>query len=136
MSVVDGMMTLVVTPPKPGPMREATANSITREVKSYNVAAFCRGLGLAPQGPDEDPHRSKAMYVLGRLQDRKLPELLELARAVLAEWDDFHLQAMVFRLQAMVDRTGVAVELGSGAPSSFHGPGVLSVISRTCGWKA
>lgn len=94
------MMRLVVMPPKPGPMREAIANSIAREVKSYNVAAFCERLGLAPQGPDEDPHRSKAMYVLARLQERKLPELLELARAVLAEWDDDH-------LQALVDRTGV-----------------------------
>jgi hypothetical protein len=99
-SVLGGMMRLVVMPPKPGPMREAIANSIAREVKSYNVAAFCERLGLAPQGPDEDPHRSKAMYVLARLQERKLPELLELARAVLAEWDDDH-------LQALVDRTGV-----------------------------
>jgi hypothetical protein len=98
--VLGGMMRLVVMPPKPGPMREAIANSIAREVKSYNVAAFCERLGLAPQGPDEDPHRSKAMYVLARLQERKLPELLELARAVLAEWDDDH-------LQALVDRTGV-----------------------------
>jgi hypothetical protein len=101
------MMRLVVTPPKPGPMREAMASSIAREVKSYNVAAFCEGLGLAPQGPDEDPHRSKAMYVLARLQDRKLPDLLEVARAVLAEWDDDHLQALVDRTAI----TGVAGEL-------------------------
>jgi hypothetical protein len=51
--------------------------------------------------------RSKGMYVIGRLRDRKLPELLDLAGAVLSEWDDDHLQDMVDRAST----TGVAGEL-------------------------
>jgi len=41
----------------------------------------------------EDPFRSKFTYVKSRLQERRLPELLDIARAVLAEWDDDDLRA-------------------------------------------
>src|SRR5882757_781306 len=78
-------------------MREAIASSIARELKSYEVAEFCERLGLERAGPDEDPFRSKAVYVRARLQKLGLPELVTLARAVLAEWDDDALQELVHR---------------------------------------
>jgi very-short-patch-repair endonuclease len=94
-------------PPKPGPLRDAIAGSIAREVKAYDVAAFCEGLGLAAQREGEDPFRSKFTYVKSRLQERRLPELLDIARAVLAEWDDDDLEQLVARGGA----AGVAGEL-------------------------
>lgn len=82
---------------KPRPMRDAIANSIAEELKAYDVAAFCVRLGLAPQGEGEDPMRSKRSYVLPRLQHLGMPELIELARVVLSEWDDDALQDLVYR---------------------------------------
>jgi len=97
----------VGVPPKPGPLRDAIANSIAREVKAYDVAAFCETVGLPAQRDGEDPFRSKAIYVKSRLQDRKLPDLLTIARAVLAEWDDDELEQLVARAGV----TGVPGEL-------------------------
>jgi hypothetical protein len=93
--------------PKPGPLRDAIASSIAREVKAYDVAAFCEGLGLAAQREGEDPFRSKFTYVKSRLQERRLPELIDMARTVLAEWDDDDLE----QLLASAGATGVAGEL-------------------------
>jgi hypothetical protein len=93
--------------PKPGPLRDAIASSIAREVKAYDVAAFCEGLGLAAQREGEDPFRSKFTYVKSRLQERRLPELIDVARTVLAEWDDDDLE----QLLASAGATGVAGEL-------------------------
>lgn len=92
--------------PKPNAVREAIADSIATNLKSYNVAAFCERLGLAAQGED-DPFRSKRLYVLVRLQGHGLPDLLPVARALLSEWDDPQLQALVDQLGV----TGVAGEL-------------------------
>ncbi|MEJ1936438.1 hypothetical protein WDZ92_40105, partial [Nostoc sp. NIES-2111] len=93
--------------PKPNAVREAIADSIAANLKSYNVAAFCERLGLAAQGKDDDPSRSKRLYVQARLQGHGLPELLPVARVVLSEWDDPQLQATVDLLGV----TGVAGEL-------------------------
>ena len=38
----------------------------------YDVAAFCVRLGLRFQGDDEDPFRSKHVYVKSRLQERRV----------------------------------------------------------------
>jgi very-short-patch-repair endonuclease len=94
-------------PPKPGPMRDAIANSVAANLKSYDVAAFCERIGLAAQRPGEDPFRSKRLYVNARLQELDLAALAPVARKVLAEWDDEDLQQLVDRVGA----TGVAGEL-------------------------
>lgn len=94
-------------PPKPGPVREAIANAIATNLKEYHVAAFCERIGLAPQGPDEEPFRSKRVYVNARLQELDLAGLVPIARTVLAEWDDDDLQELVDR----AGTTGVAGEL-------------------------
>lgn len=94
-------------PPKPGAVRDAIAESVAANLRSYDVAAFCERIGLAPQGPNEDPFRSKRLYVNARLQAIDLAGLMPIARAVLAEWDDEVLQELVDRAGI----TGVAGEL-------------------------
>lgn len=85
----------MTTPPKPHDVRVAIADSIAEHLKSYDVAAFCESLGLAPAAPDEDPFKSKRLYVSARLTGKSLTELLTLSRRLLAEWDDPALQALI-----------------------------------------
>ncbi len=82
-------------PPKPHDLRAAIADSIAEHLKSYDVAAWCESLGLAPAAPGEDPFRSKRLYVSARLTDKSLPDLMTLSRRLLAEWDDPVLQVMI-----------------------------------------
>jgi hypothetical protein len=100
-------MTAAARPLKPGPMRDAIADSIAENLKSYEVAAFCERIGLAAQRPGEDPFRSKRLYVNARLQELDLAALVPVARKVLAEWDDDQLQTLLDRAGV----TGVAGEL-------------------------
>lgn len=81
--------------PKPGPLRDAIAESLATELKAYDVAEFCERLGLAPQREAEDPFRSKFVYVKSRLQSCNLSELLDIARRILEEWDDAQLQSLI-----------------------------------------
>lgn len=91
---------------KPEPLRQAIAGSISANVKAYNVPEFCRQVGLA--AADEDSAwNSKAVYVAGLLQGWELPELLEVAHRVLAQWDDEELQELV----AMAGVRGVRGDL-------------------------
>src|SRR5680860_414178 len=80
-----------------------------RRVSSTDSATRCAMLSCRPRvmptyadaapvvspttSQGEDPFRSKFTYVKSRLQERRLPELLDIARAVLAEWDDDDLRA-------------------------------------------
>ena len=73
---------------KPNSLRDAIASSLADKVKAYDVAAWCVRLGLAEQGPDEDPFRSKFIYVKSRLTSREMPDLLRIAQTLLDEWDD------------------------------------------------
>lgn len=93
--------------PKPQPMRDAIAESLWLHVKDYDLAEFCERLGLPAQREREDPGRSKRGYVKARLNLLGLHELVPIARAVLAEWDDEALQELVDRAGAL----GVAGEL-------------------------
>jgi len=84
---------------KPEPLRQAIANSISGNVKAYNVASFCDHVGVS--GVDDDSAwRSKAIAVSNALQGLQVPELLEVAHRVLAEWDDEALQQLVDRAGA------------------------------------
>lgn len=88
-------------------MREAIAESLWSHVKDYDLAEFCERLGLAAQREGEEPGRSKRGYVKARLNLLGLHELVPIARALLAEWDDEDLQDLVDRAGAL----GVAGEL-------------------------
>lgn len=88
-------------------MREAIADSLWLHVKDYDLAAFCERLGLDAQREGEEPGRSKRGYVKARLNLLGLHELVPIARALLAEWDDEPLQDLVDHAGAL----GVAGEL-------------------------
>ncbi|MGW3600408.1 hypothetical protein [Streptomyces sp. NPDC005167] len=85
-------------PVTPAELREAISGTLALHVKSYDLAAACVHLGLAPQQSGEDPFTSKRLYVRARLQDKKLPELTALARQVISEYGDDDLRRLYERL--------------------------------------
>jgi hypothetical protein len=91
----------------PHMLREAIADTLRDCVKSYNLAAVCVSLGLEPEREDEDPHRSKRWYVLGRLQTRQMAELTTIAQRVTEEFGGSALMELV----GMLGVRGVAGEL-------------------------
>ncbi|RKN59435.1 hypothetical protein D7231_34285 [Streptomyces klenkii] len=91
----------------PHMLREAIADTLRDCVKSYHLAAVCESLGLEPEREDEDPHRSKRWYVLGRLQTRQMAELATIAQRVTEEFGGRELIELVGRLGVR----GVAGEL-------------------------
>lgn len=93
-------MAVVTLTAKPQRLRDAIASSIADQVKAYDVAAWCVRLGLAEQGPDEDPFHSKFTYVKSRLTTVAMPDLLKIAQQLLDEWDDEELQELVQALGA------------------------------------
>lgn len=82
--------------------REAIAEAIRDNLKSYDVAEFCQEeLGLAaPRDSYDDPHHSKRGYVLERLKAKNEGELLVIARRVLAEFSDVALSQIVAAFDA------------------------------------
>ncbi|MBK3582355.1 hypothetical protein JHN49_00950 [Streptomyces sp. MBT57] len=88
-------------------LRDAIAEALWGYVKANRLAAVCEYLGLAPQGADEDPFNSKRGYVLARLEDKSLPDLMEIARRVIEEYGDDDLQ----QLLAQLGLQGVSGEL-------------------------
>jgi very-short-patch-repair endonuclease len=90
-------------------LRNAIANAIAENVKSYNVEDVCvHVLGLPPAGPDAgDPFNSKRVYVRSRLIRRSVAELEAIARKVIDEYGDEALEALVAQLGV----TGVGGEL-------------------------
>lgn len=83
-------------------MRDAIANAVAGNVKAYEVADVCIDLlGLAPpRNEHDDPFASKRLYVGARLKGKSIEELTELARKVVAEYDDQELSAVLSRLGA------------------------------------
>jgi hypothetical protein len=72
----------------PNALREAIAETIAVNVKAYDIAAVCVALGLDPCGPNEDPMRSKRVYVTHKLIGMMGAHLIEVARAVDDEYGD------------------------------------------------
>ena len=89
-----------VEQPKPHDFRAAIADSIADNLKSYNVAGFCERLGLAPTTGDEDPFRSKRLYVQSKIVDSSVADLVAISHRILEEWDDAALQIMVDSVSA------------------------------------
>jgi hypothetical protein len=78
-----------------GDIRSAIANAIA-ELKSYDVEAFCTGVGLpGPVDHDDDPHRSKRGYVSRRIGSKTRSELLDLAALVQERLEDPDLQIVI-----------------------------------------
>lgn len=88
-------------------LRDAIAEVLWAHVKANRLAAVCEYLGLTPQQPDEDPYNSKRGYVLARLEDKSLPDLMAIARRVIDEYGDDDLQ----QLLAQLGLQGVSGEL-------------------------
>ncbi|MFF7251556.1 hypothetical protein ACFZBU_47800 [Embleya sp. NPDC008237] len=91
----------------PHMLREAIADTLRDRVKSYNLAEVCESLGLEAEREDEDPHRSKRWYVLGRVQTLGMAELARIAQRVTEEFGGDELTELVGRLGVR----GVAGEL-------------------------
>lgn len=85
-------------PPKRVEVVEALAEGVSRWKKAYQVAAFCDRLDM-PQHPDSsaNPWNSKAVYVRTRLEAVEMPELMDIARRALDEFDSESLQELVAR---------------------------------------
>ncbi len=82
-------------------------------VKAYNLAEVCVALGLAGQRDEYDnPAASKRVYVRSRILTKPMPELVDLARRLVEEYDDD-------KLRALLDRLGVA-HGGHGRPQEHH----------------
>jgi hypothetical protein len=69
-----------------GEIVDAIAEAIADGVKAYEVAEFCVRLGLEPMlDGDDDPMKSKRVYVRRKLGGRSVPELLNIGSLVLDE---------------------------------------------------
>ena len=77
-------------------LREAIASVIANE-KAYDVPALCVRLGLEP-GEEAEAMRSKARYATSRLAAVPMTRLVEIARTLLAENDNFWLQEIVSKV--------------------------------------
>jgi hypothetical protein len=81
-------------------LRNAIANAIADNVKSYDVEDVCVYLlGLDPAGPDAgDPFQSKRVYVKSRLIRKSVADLEVMARKVIEEYGDDALESLVSQL--------------------------------------
>lgn len=80
---------------KPRQIRETIAESIWAKLSANEVERFCVRLGLRPADEGEHPFNGKRAYVMRRLDDLKPAQVLDVARAVLEEWDDPDLQEAI-----------------------------------------
>jgi hypothetical protein len=67
-------------------VRDAIADAIAENVKAYDVPGVCTMLGLVGGDPQDDPMRSKRVYVSRRLTTVTEQRLVEVARALDEEY--------------------------------------------------
>jgi len=72
-------------------LRGIIANTISSQVKAYDLNKMCVGLGLE-EGEDDEAYKSKAKYVERRIADLDKVQMVSLARDVLTKWDAFELR--------------------------------------------
>ncbi|MBX9616156.1 MAG: abortive infection family protein [Caulobacteraceae bacterium] len=77
-------------------LRSSIADEIAK-TKSYDVPGLCTRLGLAP-GTGDEAHQSKARYASRRLAELPPPRLVEIARALLEEAENFDLEEQVGKI--------------------------------------
>jgi AbiJ N-terminal domain 3 len=76
-------------------LRDAIADAIA-ELKSYDVAEFCVGLGLpGSEAHDDDPFHSKRTYVKRRIKSKTRSELMDLAADAQQRLEDPALQLVI-----------------------------------------
>ncbi|WBG93554.1 hypothetical protein N5580_22325 (plasmid) [Pantoea piersonii] len=79
-------------------LRDAIAEAIGSNVKSYNVPRVCTKFGIqdvVKEGDADEAHLSKKTYVKKRLLDLSQHELLKIAIAMLDEYEDNELSSVV-----------------------------------------
>jgi AbiJ-like protein len=84
-------------------IRTCVAEALAAAVKAYNLRAVTTRLGLA-DGSDEEAFRSKRLYVLNRIGDRKEQDLLRLAQSVTDEFEAPALTDLLSELTTHSDR--------------------------------
>jgi len=67
-------------------LRDEIAQALAAAVKSYNLPSVCLGLGLVT-GDTSEAHSSKRVYVKNRLMSHMEPELLQIAKRVVEQFD-------------------------------------------------
>ncbi|MEJ1961072.1 MAG: hypothetical protein WDO56_05785 [Gammaproteobacteria bacterium] len=81
----------------PEELRKRVAEALAVAVKSYQLPERAVRLGLAA-GTAEEANRSKRLYVLNRIDNWKLPQLLKLASSIVEEYDCAELSDYVSEL--------------------------------------
>ncbi len=80
-------------------LRDAIADVLAENVKAYNLAEVCVALGLEGQRDEYDsPSSSKRVYVRARILTKPMPELVDLGRRLVEEYDDDKLRALLDRI--------------------------------------
>jgi hypothetical protein len=82
----------------PEAVRNAIAESLAEHVKAYDLPDICVGLGLAP-GAGADAYSSKRVYVKSRLLQKRGEELIAIGQAVIDEYGDSQLDALLDRFR-------------------------------------
>lgn len=77
-------------------LRAAIARTLAVEVKAYDLAKVCIGVGLS-DGTDEEAFRSKTKYVEHRLEEKSLADLLAIGDAVLVAYEGYKLHAFALK---------------------------------------
>lgn len=89
-------MTVRITPEEARTLRQSVAHAIAG-FKAYDVPALCTRLGLA-DGDSDEAFRSKFTYASKRLAGIPAERVMEIAKAMLTEIEDFDLQEFVARI--------------------------------------
>ena len=79
----------------PAQLRDRIAVLLQAETKMYEIDAVCDRLGMPPPGEDAWAYNSKRVYVQNRLARVPLPELLQIAQAVVDEFADGVLEQLL-----------------------------------------
>jgi very-short-patch-repair endonuclease len=77
-------------------LRNTIAETISSEVKAYDLVAACEALGLSA-GDDAESYKSKHKYVLRRIASFDKERTIHLAREALMKWDSFQLRESLRR---------------------------------------
>lgn len=79
----------------PAKLRDAIAEAMWSFVSAHDISHVCDALGMPEGPPDANPWDSKRRYVRNRLMSLSPAELGDMARAVIEQYDDPELAAIV-----------------------------------------